>query len=95
MCLSVTTDYPPPTPAVLYRCSQLSTEWEGLEDACKKRTAHLSKAITREQVSSTGGTVLMKGFTKCLFTDTHCSHPTGQQQENGCTVPAEIMESIS
>uniref|UniRef100_A0A3B4GB01 Spectrin beta chain, non-erythrocytic 5-like n=1 Tax=Pundamilia nyererei TaxID=303518 RepID=A0A3B4GB01_9CICH len=35
---------------VLQRCDHLNTEWEELEDACKKRAAHLSKAITREQL---------------------------------------------
>ncbi|XP_030614955.1 spectrin beta chain, non-erythrocytic 5 [Archocentrus centrarchus] len=35
---------------VLQRCSHLSTEWDELEDACKKRAAHLSEAITREQL---------------------------------------------
>lgn len=33
-----------------YRCSHLSAEWEVLEEACGRRAAHLSKAITREQV---------------------------------------------
>lgn len=32
------------------RCKHLSAEWEELEEACNKRAAHLSKAITREQV---------------------------------------------
>uniref|UniRef100_I3J096 Spectrin, beta, non-erythrocytic 5 n=1 Tax=Oreochromis niloticus TaxID=8128 RepID=I3J096_ORENI len=32
------------------RCDHLNTEWEELEDACKMRAAHLSKAITREQL---------------------------------------------
>uniref|UniRef100_A0A667YRF9 Spectrin, beta, non-erythrocytic 5 n=1 Tax=Myripristis murdjan TaxID=586833 RepID=A0A667YRF9_9TELE len=35
---------------VLQRCSQLSAEWEELEEACETRSAHLSKAITREQL---------------------------------------------
>lgn len=35
---------------LFHRCSLLCTEWEELEDVCKKRAAHLSKAITREQV---------------------------------------------
>ncbi|XP_035529504.1 spectrin beta chain, non-erythrocytic 5 [Morone saxatilis] len=35
---------------VLQRCSHLSAEWEELEEACKRRAAHLSKAITREQL---------------------------------------------
>uniref|UniRef100_UPI0037E8FE98 spectrin beta chain, non-erythrocytic 5 n=1 Tax=Semicossyphus pulcher TaxID=241346 RepID=UPI0037E8FE98 len=35
---------------VLQRCSHLSAEWEELEEACSKRAAHLSKAITREQL---------------------------------------------
>lgn len=32
------------------RCSHLSAKWEELKEDCKKRAAHLSKAITREQV---------------------------------------------
>ncbi|CAK6979040.1 spectrin beta chain%2C non-erythrocytic 5 [Scomber scombrus] len=32
------------------RCSHLSAEWEELEEACSKKAAHLSKAITREQL---------------------------------------------
>lgn len=32
------------------RCRHLSAEWEELEEACTRRAAHLSKAITREQV---------------------------------------------
>ncbi|XP_076605262.1 spectrin beta chain, non-erythrocytic 5 [Chaetodon auriga] len=35
---------------VLQRCSHLSAEWEELEEACNRRTAHLSKVITREQL---------------------------------------------
>ncbi|XP_034722155.1 spectrin beta chain, non-erythrocytic 5-like, partial [Etheostoma cragini] len=35
---------------VLQRCTQLTEEWEELEDACSRRTAHLSKAVTREQL---------------------------------------------
>ncbi|XP_027134554.1 spectrin beta chain, non-erythrocytic 5 [Larimichthys crocea] len=35
---------------VLQRCSHLSREWEELEEACNSRAAHLSKAITREQL---------------------------------------------
>ncbi|KAF7648029.1 hypothetical protein LDENG_00163000 [Lucifuga dentata] len=35
---------------VLQRCSHLSTEWEELEETCNRRAAHLSKAITREQL---------------------------------------------
>ncbi|XP_054470225.1 LOW QUALITY PROTEIN: spectrin beta chain, non-erythrocytic 5 [Anoplopoma fimbria] len=35
---------------VLQRCKHLSAEWEELEEACKRRAAHLSKAITREQL---------------------------------------------
>ncbi|XP_024910886.1 spectrin beta chain, non-erythrocytic 5 isoform X2 [Cynoglossus semilaevis] len=35
---------------VLQRCRHLSAEWEELEETCKRRTAHLSKAITREQL---------------------------------------------
>ncbi|XP_028251320.1 spectrin beta chain, non-erythrocytic 5 [Parambassis ranga] len=35
---------------VLQRCSHLSAEWEELEEACNRRAAHLSKAITREQL---------------------------------------------
>ncbi|XP_056249803.1 spectrin beta chain, non-erythrocytic 5 [Seriola aureovittata] len=35
---------------VLQRCSHLRAEWEELEEACKRRAAHLSKAITREQL---------------------------------------------
>ncbi|XP_078145742.1 spectrin beta chain, non-erythrocytic 5 [Centroberyx gerrardi] len=35
---------------VLQRCSHLSAEWEDLEEACEKRSAHLSKAVTREQL---------------------------------------------
>ncbi|XP_047467733.1 spectrin beta chain, non-erythrocytic 5 [Mugil cephalus] len=35
---------------VLRRCDHLRTEWEELEEACNKRTAHLTKAITREQL---------------------------------------------
>ncbi|CAJ1074861.1 spectrin beta chain%2C non-erythrocytic 5 [Xyrichtys novacula] len=35
---------------VLQRCSHLCAEWEELEEACSKRAAHLSKAITREQL---------------------------------------------
>lgn len=33
-----------------YRCSQLKAEWEELQEACNRRAAHLSKAVTREQV---------------------------------------------
>lgn len=33
------------------RCRYLSAEWEGLEEACNKRTAYLNKAMTREQVT--------------------------------------------
>lgn len=36
-----------------FRCSHLSREWEELEEACNSRAAHLSKAITREQVRGT------------------------------------------
>lgn len=39
----------------LCRCSHLSTEWEELEETCDKRAAHLSKAITREQVREVDG----------------------------------------
>lgn len=35
------------------RCSHLCAEWEELEEVCCKRAAHLSKAITREQVRET------------------------------------------
>ncbi|XP_020497621.2 spectrin beta chain, non-erythrocytic 5 [Labrus bergylta] len=35
---------------VLQRCSHLCAEWEELEEVCSKRAAHLSKAITREQL---------------------------------------------
>ncbi|KAG7215088.1 hypothetical protein INR49_011666 [Caranx melampygus] len=35
---------------VLQRCSLLSAEWEELEEACNRRAAHLSKAVTREQL---------------------------------------------
>ncbi|XP_035467370.2 spectrin beta chain, non-erythrocytic 5 isoform X2 [Scophthalmus maximus] len=35
---------------VLQRCSHLSAEWEELEEACNRRAAHLSKAVTREQL---------------------------------------------
>ncbi|KAM9341571.1 spectrin beta chain, non-erythrocytic 5 [Symphorus nematophorus] len=35
---------------VLQRCKHLSAEWEELEESCNKRAAHLSKAITREQL---------------------------------------------
>nr|XP_046269773.1 spectrin beta chain, non-erythrocytic 5 [Scatophagus argus] len=35
---------------VLQRCRHLSAEWEELEEACNRRAAHLSKAITREQL---------------------------------------------
>ncbi|KAM4625618.1 spectrin beta chain, non-erythrocytic 5 [Polymixia lowei] len=35
---------------VLQRCSHLAAEWEELEEACEKRSAHLSKAVTREQL---------------------------------------------
>ncbi|XP_040917192.1 spectrin beta chain, non-erythrocytic 2 [Toxotes jaculatrix] len=35
---------------VLRRCSHLSAEWEELEEACNRRAASLSKAITREQL---------------------------------------------
>ncbi|XP_029350237.1 spectrin beta chain, non-erythrocytic 5 [Echeneis naucrates] len=35
---------------VLQRCSHLSAEWEELEEACNRRTAYLSKAVTREQL---------------------------------------------
>ncbi|KAG7510030.1 spectrin beta chain, non-erythrocytic 5 [Solea senegalensis] len=35
---------------VLQRCSHLTAEWEELEEACHRRAAHLSKAITREQL---------------------------------------------
>lgn len=33
-----------------HRCKHLSVEWEELAEACNRRAAHLSKAITREQV---------------------------------------------
>lgn len=35
---------------VVKRCGHLNAEWEDLEGACEKRAAHLSKAVTREQV---------------------------------------------
>ncbi|KAL6106061.1 sptbn5 [Pungitius sinensis] len=35
---------------VLQRCKHLSAEWEELEEACRKKAAHLSKTITREQL---------------------------------------------
>ncbi|XP_068593345.1 spectrin beta chain, non-erythrocytic 5 [Cebidichthys violaceus] len=35
---------------VLQRCKHLSAEWEELEETCNRRAAHLSKAITREQL---------------------------------------------
>ncbi|XP_068195162.1 spectrin beta chain, non-erythrocytic 5 isoform X2 [Antennarius striatus] len=35
---------------VLQRCDHLNVEWEELEEACNNRAAHLSKAITREQL---------------------------------------------
>nr|XP_057947283.1 spectrin beta chain, non-erythrocytic 5-like isoform X2 [Doryrhamphus excisus] len=35
---------------VLKRCRGLSEEWAELEEACSRRAAHLSKAITREQL---------------------------------------------
>ncbi|XP_008275361.1 spectrin beta chain, non-erythrocytic 5 [Stegastes partitus] len=35
---------------LLKRCSHLRAEWEELEEACSRRAAHLSKAITREQL---------------------------------------------
>ncbi|KAM9354795.1 spectrin beta chain, non-erythrocytic 5 [Pholidichthys leucotaenia] len=35
---------------VLQRCNHLSQEWKELEEACTNRAAHLSKAITREQL---------------------------------------------
>ncbi|XP_028993920.1 spectrin beta chain, non-erythrocytic 1 isoform X2 [Betta splendens] len=35
---------------VLQRCSSLSAEWEQLKEACSRRAAHLSKAMTREQL---------------------------------------------
>ncbi|XP_068608001.1 spectrin beta chain, non-erythrocytic 5 [Brachionichthys hirsutus] len=35
---------------VLQRCKHLNVEWEELEEACNSRAAHLSKAITREQL---------------------------------------------
>lgn len=35
------------------RCKHLSAEWEELEEACRKRAAHLSKAVAREQVRGT------------------------------------------
>uniref|UniRef100_G3N8Q4 Spectrin, beta, non-erythrocytic 5 n=1 Tax=Gasterosteus aculeatus TaxID=69293 RepID=G3N8Q4_GASAC len=35
---------------VLQRCKHLSAEWEELEEACRKRAAHLSKAVAREQL---------------------------------------------
>lgn len=38
------------------RCSHLSAEWEELKEACNRRAAHLSKAITREQVRQGTGT---------------------------------------
>ncbi|XP_054861726.1 spectrin beta chain, non-erythrocytic 5 isoform X3 [Amphiprion ocellaris] len=38
------------TEEVLQRCNHLSAEWEELEEACSRRAAHLSKAITREQL---------------------------------------------
>ncbi|XP_067099877.1 spectrin beta chain, non-erythrocytic 5 [Osmerus mordax] len=35
---------------VVKRCGHLNAEWEDLEGACEKRAAHLSKAVTREQI---------------------------------------------
>ncbi|XP_054653046.1 spectrin beta chain, non-erythrocytic 1 isoform X2 [Dunckerocampus dactyliophorus] len=35
---------------VLKRCRRLSDEWAELEEECNRRAAHLSKAITREQL---------------------------------------------
>ncbi|XP_036450101.1 spectrin beta chain, non-erythrocytic 5 isoform X2 [Colossoma macropomum] len=35
---------------VRQRCDHLSAEWEELEDACEKRSAHLNKAVVREQI---------------------------------------------
>ncbi|XP_026156546.1 spectrin beta chain, non-erythrocytic 5 isoform X2 [Mastacembelus armatus] len=35
---------------VLQRCNHLRAEWEELVEACNMRAAHLSKAITREQL---------------------------------------------
>ncbi|XP_062252883.1 spectrin beta chain, non-erythrocytic 5 [Platichthys flesus] len=35
---------------VLQRCCHLSAEWEELEEACSRRAAHLSKAVSREQL---------------------------------------------
>ncbi|KAK3538029.1 hypothetical protein QTP70_027382 [Hemibagrus guttatus] len=32
------------------RCKHLSAAWEELEDACEKRSSHLNKAVTREQI---------------------------------------------
>ncbi|XP_066510159.1 spectrin beta chain, non-erythrocytic 5 [Hoplias malabaricus] len=35
---------------VRQRCDHLIAEWEELEDACEKRSAHLNKAVMREQI---------------------------------------------
>ncbi|XP_049319614.1 spectrin beta chain, non-erythrocytic 5 isoform X1 [Astyanax mexicanus] len=35
---------------VQQRCDHLLAEWEELEDACEKRSAHLNKAVVREQI---------------------------------------------
>ncbi|KAM9777958.1 spectrin beta chain, non-erythrocytic 5 [Neosynchiropus ocellatus] len=43
-------DQPPDREEILARCSHLSAKWEELEVVCSRRTAHLNKAITREQL---------------------------------------------
>ncbi|KAK2826814.1 hypothetical protein Q5P01_021028 [Channa striata] len=35
---------------VLHRCNHLRVEWEELKEACNRRAAHLSKAVTREHL---------------------------------------------
>ncbi|XP_053700420.1 spectrin beta chain, non-erythrocytic 5 [Synchiropus splendidus] len=47
---SLAQDQPPDQEEILARCSHLSTKWEELEVACSRRTAHLSKAVSREQL---------------------------------------------
>lgn len=37
---------------VQQRCDYLTAEWKDLENACEKRSAHLNKAVVREQVKA-------------------------------------------
>ncbi|KAM8834261.1 LOW QUALITY PROTEIN: spectrin beta chain, non-erythrocytic 5 [Synchiropus picturatus] len=47
---SLAQEQPPDQEEILARCSHLSAKWEELEVACSRRTAHLSRAVSREQL---------------------------------------------